>query len=280
MHQTPETQLAYLGFQLIPASPLLQPYISAYWVFQRASPLSTYHEEAMHPSGGFGLVFNFGSRPRYGMHTLESPVFLDGVNTITRHLGFIGHVDMMGIRFREGGAFPFLRIPLVELQNTIDVRVALNDVSLLHLHEQLAETPSRTARIHLLERWLLDRLTRGKAHNPLVAASLAYMREEIALLPQGYRLSSIPRLADNFGISQRQLEHLYRIQVGITPGAYMRLQRVQMARLALKQKRQSNTRLAADLGYHDQAHFIREFRSVVGITPYAYMVRKHGRESE
>jgi AraC-like DNA-binding protein len=89
------------------------------------------------------------------------------------------------------------------------------------------------------------------------------------------RVSSLPELAEDLAISQRQLEHLYRSQVGMTPTQYMRLQRVEIARLALTQGKQSNTRLAADLGYYDQAHFIHEFRSVMGITPHAYMVRKH-----
>jgi AraC-like DNA-binding protein len=51
---------------------------------------------------------------------------------------------------------------------------------------------------------------------------------------------------------------------------------VERARLALKQMSgQTTTTLAADLGYYDQSHFIREFDAVIGMTPYAYMKRNH-----
>lgn len=271
----PETPMGYLGFQLILPRPELRPYIRSYWYFERATPLLTYHEEFMHPTGGFGMVFNFGDELRLDAEPQTSPVFLDGVNTMTRRLGFMGHVELMGIRFREGGAFPFLGIPLVELQNELDVVEALHDASLLRLHAQLYEATTKSARIGLLEYWLLERLSRGVTLSPLIPESLTMLRQEITRLRQGDKFLSIPTLAETLAISQRQLEHLYRSQVGMTPLQYIRLHRIEIARQALSQQKQSNTRLAADLGYYDQAHFIREFSSIIGITPYAYMRRKH-----
>ena len=60
----------------------------------------------------------------------------------------------------------------------------------------------------------------------------------------------------------------------MTPKQYARLVRVETARLALKQHTETATRLAVDLGFYDQAHFIREFRSVIGMTPTAYKKRQ------
>ena len=83
-----------------------------------------------------------------------------------------------------------------------------------------------------------------------------------------------PIFTQQVAISQRQLERLYKTQVGMSPKHYARLMRIMAARLALKQKpAQSNTRLAIDLGFYDQAHFIREFTAVIGMTPYRYMQR-------
>jgi transcriptional regulator GlxA family with amidase domain len=75
--------------------------------------------------------------------------------------------------------------------------------------------------------------------------------------------------------SQRQLERLYQNQVGISPKQYSQLLRVETARLVLGQMNKSSTaNLAAELGFYDQSHFIREFSAVIGLTPYAYMKRK------
>jgi AraC-like DNA-binding protein len=194
---------------------------------------------------------------------------------IARGLEFVGHVELLGIRFRAGGAFPFLGIPLVEVRNQLDVLDVLDRSTLLQLHSRLCESRSMAARIGLLEDWLVERLSLGITRSALIPQSLARLRQGLATLPRGACLPSIPALADDLAISQRQLEHLFRSQVGMTPMHYLRLQRVEIARLALKQKKQSAARLAADLGYFDQAHFIREFRSVIGLTPYAYMMRKH-----
>jgi transcriptional regulator GlxA family with amidase domain len=84
----------------------------------------------------------------------------------------------------------------------------------------------------------------------------------------------IPELAHGLAIGERQLERLYQGQVGMTPKQYAQLLRVEKARLTLKDASiSSTTRLATELGYYDQAHFIREFSSVIGQTPYAYLKR-------
>ncbi len=113
MQQPSEPRLDYLGFQLIPPSRLLSPYVRSYWSFRRDTPLLAYQEEYMRPLGRFGIGFNFGSQLRLDAQAITEPIFLDGVNTISRKMGFLGHVDLLGVSFHEGGAFPFLGIPLI-----------------------------------------------------------------------------------------------------------------------------------------------------------------------
>jgi AraC-like DNA-binding protein len=267
MPQTPESQLAYLGFQLISPSELLRPYVRSYWYFRREIPLSAYHEEFMHPTGGFGLVFNFGDTLRLDAQPVVEPVFLDGVNTVSRKLGFLGQVELMGVRFYEGGAYPFLGVPLNELRNEMALLDTLEKPDLLTFQARLHEAKSLSARLNLLEEWLVGRLLRGKERNGIIPASLTMLRDT-----RGHR--PIPELAQELAISQRQLERLYQSQVGMSPKQYAQLLRVETARLSLKQMNgQTTTTLAAALGYYDQSHFIHEFGAVIGLTPYAYMKR-------
>lgn len=267
MVTTHESQLGDLGFRLIIPSRALRPYVQSYWYFRRDTPLLAYQEEFMHPRGGFGLVFNFGGSLRLDGQTVAEPLFLDGTTTISRKMGFLGRVDLMGIRFHEGGAYPVLGLPLAELCNEICLPDALDRPNPLCLYAQLHETESLPTRIRLLETWLMQRLSLGKERNALIPASLMLLRERAGHMP-------IPQLARAFAISQRQLERLYQDQVGISPKQYAQLLRVETARLALKRMREQTTAyLAAELGFYDQSHFIREFSAVVGLTPYAYMRR-------
>ena len=269
MPQTPELPLAYLGFQLVAPSRLLRSYVREYWHLRRETPLLSFHEEYMHPRGGFGIVFNFGDSLRLDAQAVAEPVFLDGANTVSRKLGLLGHVDLMGVRFHEGGAYPFLGVPLVELRNEISFLDALDRPNLLQLHARLQEAKSLSARINLLEDWLIRRLSLGKERDALIPVSLAMLREKEGQL-------EIPELAREFAVSQRHLERLYQSQVGMSPKRYAQLLRVEAARLALKQRNgQSTTNLAAELDFYDQSHFIREFSAVIGMTPYAYMKRNH-----
>ncbi len=221
----------------------------------------------MHPTGGFGIVFNLGDTLRLDTQTVAEPIFLDGANTVSRKMGFLGQVEVIGVRFHEGGAYPFLGVPLNELRNEITFLAALPRAALLDLQGRLQEAESLPTRIALLEEWLLGRLLLGKERHGIIPASLTLLREAKDHLP-------IPELAQKVAVSQRQLERLYQRQVGMSPKQYVRLLRVEAARLALKRMNgQTTTTLAAELGYFDQSHFIRDFSGVIGLTPYAYLKR-------
>lgn len=267
MPPTAETKLVDLGFQLILPSQLLQPYVRSYWYFRRETPLLAYREEYMHPTGGFGMVFNLGGALHLDAQAITQPIFLDGANTVSRKMGFSGRVEVLGVRFREGGAYPFLGMPLSELRNEIAFLDAVKSSGLAELQARLQETAAPSDRITLLEEWLLGRLLLGKERHAIIPASLTLLRRAHGQL-------LVPDLADKLAVSQRHLERLYQSQVGMSPKQYALLQRVEMARLALKQLNgQTTADVAADLGYFDQAHFIHEFSAVIGVTPYAYLKR-------
>ncbi|MBK8030997.1 MAG: AraC family transcriptional regulator [Chloroflexi bacterium] len=262
MPVSPEERLAHLGFVLVPPTPALRPFIASYWGMRRAHALAV-APEFMHPGGGFGLGFDFGGGLALDSQPITDPVFLDGTNTISRRMSFTGAVDVLGIRFHPGAAYPFLGIPLVELANSTELMGAVGQRPLLLLHEQMAEAPTLTAKIARLEAWLLARLQ--PTASPYVLHSLYQIKQHAGQL-------DMKRIADDLYISQRQLERLYQIHVGMTPKHFARLQRVEAARLALKQANGvSLAHISAEFAYYDQAHFTHEFKAVVGLTPRDYL---------
>ena len=78
----------------------------------------------------------------------------------------------------------------------------------------------------------------------------------------------IGRLAQEIGYSRKHLAAVFREHVGMPPKALARLVRFQRALEALRSGSPRNlAQLAVELGYHDQAHFTREFRGFAGLTP-------------
>ena len=76
------------------------------------------------------------------------------------------------------------------------------------------------------------------------------------------------RLADSdcadFGLSARQLRRLAQLHLGVSPKAYCRVLRFQSL---LHQLQNSSPLLSWQDFYYDQAHFIREFKTMSGSSP-------------
>ena len=72
----------------------------------------------------------------------------------------------------------------------------------------------------------------------------------------------------NTGISPRQLRRLFTYYIGDTPKTFCKVVRFQNI-LQAKPSRQSlrKNKLFFDLGYYDQAHFIKDFKHLYGLTP-------------
>ncbi len=80
------------------------------------------------------------------------------------------------------------------------------------------------------------------------------------------------------GLSAKRLTARFRAQVGLAPKAYLRVRRLQAALRQLDGAAERGTvngaAVAADLGYFDQPHFVREFRSFTAATPTQYVRRR------
>ena len=72
----------------------------------------------------------------------------------------------------------------------------------------------------------------------------------------------------DLGISQRQLRRLFQFYIGDNLKTFQKVVRFQ-ALIRAKPSLQSlrENRLYFDLGYYDQAHFIKEFKTLYGLTP-------------
>jgi len=86
--------------------------------------------------------------------------------------------------------------------------------------------------------------------------------------PHRVSIESVAREAD---VSPKKLIRLFAEQVGMTPKAYLRISRFQQ--VVSRVHAASNIdwmELVERLGYHDQPHFIREFKEFSGFTPTEY----------
>lgn len=174
------------------------------------------------------------------------------------------HASVMGAHFRPGGASEFLKgLPAHELG---DGHVALDELwgpSARELRERACEATSASDRFKLLERALMaQKLPSGRQRRRVDAAVSALNRPEV----------SVRQLAEQLGISHKQLIEVFRAQVGTTPKSFQRLLRFQRALALVRTAPEPDwARLAHAAGYFDQSHLIRDFSVFSGLTPREYL---------
>jgi AraC-like DNA-binding protein len=91
-------------------------------------------------------------------------------------------------------------------------------------------------------------------------------------------LLRVSDLCDRLSMSQRTLQRLLTRRLGISPKWLIQRRRLHEAAAALQSGDVDLAALAADLGYADQAHFTRDFRTVTTMTPGELARRWKGSE--
>jgi AraC-like DNA-binding protein len=172
--------------------------------------------------------------------------------------------SLLGVRFHPGAAFGLLLVPARELRDTSaqvgDVWGAIGN----ELGARLAEAHAKGEALRVLDQELRARALRARPADPRVRTSLEAIRASRGT-------ATVQTLAAAAQLGERQLERLFDERVGIGPKALARVVRLQnVATLTARGPCPSWAAVAAQAGYADQAHMIREFRALAGTTPAEY----------
>ena len=81
---------------------------------------------------------------------------------------------------------------------------------------------------------------------------------------------TIEDLAEEFGVSAGYLSRLFKKETGISVSAYIRAQKIEIAKNLLRFSDYSMIEIANRLSFSSQSHFIQQFRESVGMTPKKY----------
>jgi AraC-like DNA-binding protein len=248
----------------------LSRYISSFWYGENAPSHSF---ERFLPTGEIDLVINMRDSALriYDPRELQNPQRLWGpvvAGAHSRHyvIDTLQQSALLGVKFRPGGAYPFLRDSADQLHNRHVVLADLWGRSALDLKEMLMEVPTPEARFHLLEEALLGRLAAARQPHAAVAYALSRFHSGGGITPM---LASV---TEETGLSSRRFIELFRREMGLPPKLYCRLLRFRRVLKAINSNDvPAFTRIAADCGYYDQSHLIRDFREFAGLAPSAYV---------
>ncbi|MFI6421560.1 DUF6597 domain-containing transcriptional factor [Streptomyces sp. NPDC050842] len=281
----PAELLTRVRFRRHTPAPELRPYLEHYWLidWELTEPYATH--VVPHPS--VNVVFQ-----RYG--PLDSPpeaaessaeVSGIGLGLFTQKLTGLGRV--CGVQFRPGGFRPFApawpvstwtgrRIPLTEVFPASEDTETTGGAG----RGDGADTSEGSgplsavlspdgdhARVAALDAFLL-------AHGPAPDPAAEQAMELVDLIRTDRGLRRVSRLAAASGLSARSLQRLFAACVGVGPKWVILRYRIHEA---LERAEAAGTAgapdwalLAAELGYSDQAHLVRDFTATIGVPPTAY----------
>ncbi|WP_345383555.1 helix-turn-helix domain-containing protein [Pseudonocardia yuanmonensis] len=175
---------------------------------------------------------------------------------------YTGEGRVFGTKFRPGAFLPFLGRPVS----------ALTDVTLPAAHlwgppavalaaSMTGPVPELVARMEafLRERW------------PEPDPQVAVVGRIVGALLHDREVTRVEDIVERFGIPARTLQRLFGRYVGVSPKWVLRRYRLHEAAARLAEERDRPwAEVAAELGYFDQSHFIRDFGAAIGLTPVAY----------
>ncbi|MFH8655633.1 helix-turn-helix domain-containing protein [Streptomyces afghaniensis] len=251
-----------------PSAPALAPLIGALGYVEGRFAHSA---ELALPTGGAQLLVNLDGDTLSSSDRRTRGAALQGPYTEPAVIDPAQQRAVVWVAFRPAGAYPFLTAPVSAVQGRLAGLDELWGTDGAVLRERMLEAMAAggpQAALREVEAVLLRRAGRPLEPDPAV-------RLAAALLDRG---TPVGEVADRLGWTSRRLARSCAEQLGLPPKRYARVRRFQrlLGRVNAGSGRPDWALLAAECGYHDQAHLIHEFRALAGITPTAYRPRSPG----
>ncbi|MET7619881.1 helix-turn-helix domain-containing protein [Streptomyces sp. NPDC005408] len=256
---------ARVDFRRREPAPALRPYLEHYWLIDWDIPEPYASHVVPHPS--VNVVFQrYGDAPPWG------EVAGIGLGLFTQKLEGRGRV--CGVQFRPGGFRPFApgrpvsdwtgqRVPVANV-----LAGAGPDTAAAILGPEAEDT-----RVAALDAFLLGL-------EPAADPQSLRAMELVDLVRSDRTIRRVAELAEAEGVSARSLQRLFAAYVGVGPKWVILRYRIHEAleraesgdgdSAAGEGQALDWAALAAELGYSDQAHLVRDFTATVGVPPTAY----------
>lgn len=238
--------------QRFPAAPDLAALVERHWLVTWALPPGRGASVTLLPHPCVNLVLDDGRLAVAGV----------GRDRFTYALQGSGRV--YGVKFRPGAFRPFLGASVDTITDRTFPAERLWGRAASVLAEELVEAPRIEQLVTAAEAFL-------RARWPAEDPQVELVGQIVAALLHEREITRVEDVVRRFGVPPRTLQRLFARHVGVSPKWVLRRYRLHeaAAELAAQQDRPW-AEVAAELGYFDQSHFIRDFTAATGITPVAY----------
>ena len=266
-----------VDFGRYPAGDALTGLVEWFWSVAWDLPEGAVHEQQVlnHPAGNISI----GTLDDAGVPLDPPEGRVWGVQSAISHRRLTLAGWTVAARTSVGGLGVFLDGPACA---ATDAKLSLDDalpgLDSLRVIGEVADIDENERRVDRL-RGELEALVDRR--DPALVAESRQVVEVATLVEHDRTLCRVEQLASAAGVSTRSLQRLFDLHVGASPSFVIRRWRIIEAAEAARQASERGgewrgwATVAAELGYADQAHLIRDFRRHLGVSPSAYVARNH-----
>jgi AraC-like DNA-binding protein len=227
-------------------------FIEHYWIVRWDLRGEAPYESETLPYPSCHLVFQQGETQIYGVMR----------GKFMRRL--VGKGQVLGVKFRPGALYPFVKTPVVQFT---DDAITLEDVFGVTTEALENAILSRTNDADMIE--LAEHFWRGRL--PERDETVTTINQIIDRIMADRSITKVDDLLDGLDMTKRTLQRLFNQYVGVSPKWVIQRARLHEATDQLSRgDLEDCVQMALKLGYFDQAHFIKDFKTLVGQSPLAY----------
>lgn len=172
--------------------------------------------------------------------------------------------QVFGVKFKPGAFYPFVKSPVSKFTgDSISFWDAFG-VDSTALEEAILPLEDEGKMIELVENFIVQRL-------PEQDENVAVINQIVDHIIADRAITKVDDIVSQLNLTKRTLQRLFSQYVGVSPKWVIQRYRLHEAAEQLAECEVVDwTKMALNLGYFDLAHFIKDFKTIVGKTPAEY----------
>lgn len=194
--------------------------------------------------------------PHINMVVYDEGTYLEGVVKSYFNYTLSGKGKIFGIKFRIGG-----------------LKSLCSTDAMYFMNKKIPVEEILTQPWHTIEK-VSDKLTYVES---LLKKARPYEKhghlgeKMVEFIESQKNVTTLEQISHHFNMSKRSIQRLFHDYVGVNPKWVIRMSRLrEIKSIAEENQIVDWTGLAQELGYTDQSHMIRDFKSIVGKTPKVF----------
>ena len=227
--------------------------------------------ERVVPTGHIFLIFEFDNITRMTFDNASlkplkhySKVWISGMHRNFISISVHELSEMLVIQFKPAGSYPFLHVPVQDLNEKIVAAEKILGQEILDLRNELLKAKNSKTKFGKIEKWLMNRLDPKKIPSKALVDLINRLQRD--------PVSNLKTIIKTYPYTQKQLIQHFKKYVGLTPKYYHRIVRFnEILHNIHTQEVVSGADLAYSCGYSDQSHFIKEFCLFSGFNPREFV---------